>query len=135
MRRPCKFSWAAGNLSLRRFGQRYVLLLFFLVLLLCQGGGAPTRFEVRYDLIDAGVYVCTPKVQELFAVSFDYMSIKNDFIPDLITKEIKLEAVYTHVLEVRRSPISNVHFPSLSIDTHVAFVATTMIGWLCFSSG
>ncbi|PHJ24590.1 eukaryotic initiation factor- epsilon [Cystoisospora suis] len=63
------------------------------------GGGAPTRFEVRYDLIDAGVYVCTPKVQELFAVSFDYMSIKNDFIPDLITKEIKLEAVYTHVLE------------------------------------
>ncbi|KFG51501.1 putative eukaryotic initiation factor 2B epsilon subunit, partial [Toxoplasma gondii RUB] len=56
-------------------------------------------FQVHYDLVDIGVYLCAPKVQELFSVSFDYVSVKRDFIPDLINREIKLDAIYAYVLE------------------------------------
>ncbi|EPR64600.1 putative eukaryotic initiation factor 2B epsilon subunit [Toxoplasma gondii GAB2-2007-GAL-DOM2] len=58
-------------------------------------------FQVHYDLVDIGVYLCAPKVQELFSVSFDYVSVKRDFIPDLINREIKLDAIYAYVLETQ----------------------------------
>ncbi|PFH38452.1 putative eukaryotic initiation factor 2B epsilon subunit [Besnoitia besnoiti] len=72
-------------------------------------------FQVHYDLVDIGVYLCAPKVQELFSQSFDYASVKRDFIPDLINREIKLDAIYAYVLETQQGD-TDVSYASCCVD-------------------
>ncbi|PFH31064.1 putative eukaryotic initiation factor-2B, epsilon subunit [Besnoitia besnoiti] len=63
---------------------------------------ASESFEVRYDLVDSGVSICTPTVLEMFRYSFDFMCMSRDFIPAVVSREIKLHSVFAHVLQPHR---------------------------------
>ena len=56
--------------------------------------------EYRYDLLDAGVLVCTPTVLLLFTDNFDYQELRRDFIPGILGQEDILgHTIYLSILE------------------------------------
>ncbi|EPR64479.1 putative eukaryotic initiation factor-2B, epsilon subunit [Toxoplasma gondii GT1] len=61
------------------------------------------HLEVHYDLVDAGVYICSPKVLKIFRYSFDFQSMTKDFIPAVVHRDIKLHAVFAHILKEKAS--------------------------------
>ncbi|CBZ53685.1 hypothetical protein NCLIV_034670 [Neospora caninum Liverpool] len=70
-----------------------------MTLLQAPGDGGSGNLEVHYDLVDAGVYICSPKVLKIFRYSFDFQSMTRDFIPAVVRRDIKLHAVFAHTLK------------------------------------
>eukprot|EP01071_Lankesteria_metandrocarpae_P010165 Lankesteria_metandrocarpae@DN5301_c0_g1_i1.p1 len=57
------------------------------------------RVQIRYDLADFGVSICSKRVLKLFSEAFDCLCFRKDFCYDLLSKLLKEDIIYTHVLE------------------------------------
>ncbi|KAJ2163139.1 translation initiation factor eIF-2B epsilon subunit, GEF [Coemansia sp. RSA 552] len=54
--------------------------------------------EVRADLADTGISVCSPDVLALFTENFDYHALRRDFVHGILESDLLGKSVYTHVL-------------------------------------
>ncbi|XP_026230471.1 translation initiation factor eIF-2B subunit epsilon [Anabas testudineus] len=55
------------------------------------------EFEIRHDLLDCHISICSPQVAELFTDNFDYQS-RNDFVKGiLVNEEILGNQIHMHV--------------------------------------
>ncbi|KAJ2388330.1 translation initiation factor eIF-2B epsilon subunit, GEF, partial [Coemansia sp. RSA 2559] len=54
--------------------------------------------EMRADLVDTNVYMCSLQVLALFTENFDYQSMRRDFIHGILASDLLSSAIYTHVL-------------------------------------
>lgn len=55
--------------------------------------------QLRYDLLDTGVTICSPHTLELFTDNFDYLT-KDDFVKGLLSnEEVMANKMYIHVLD------------------------------------
>ncbi|KAJ1734940.1 translation initiation factor eIF-2B epsilon subunit, GEF [Coemansia sp. Benny D160-2] len=54
--------------------------------------------EMRADLVDTNVYVCSLQVLALFTENFDYQSMKRDFIHGILASDLLTSSIYAHVL-------------------------------------
>ncbi|XP_056148845.1 translation initiation factor eIF-2B subunit epsilon isoform X2 [Lampris incognitus] len=59
--------------------------------------GGSDEFDIRYDLLDCHISICSPQVAELFTDNFDYQS-RNDFVKGiLVNEEILGNQIHMHV--------------------------------------
>ncbi|KAJ2762974.1 translation initiation factor eIF-2B epsilon subunit, GEF, partial [Coemansia nantahalensis] len=55
--------------------------------------------ELRADLMDTNIAICTPDVLALFTENFDYHSMRQDFVSGIIESEdLHSKTIYAHVL-------------------------------------
>ncbi|OLL22499.1 putative translation initiation factor eIF-2B subunit epsilon [Neolecta irregularis DAH-3] len=55
--------------------------------------------EVRNDLIDCQIDVCSPEVPALFTENFDYQEIRRDFVHGVLTSDLMGKTIYCHVVD------------------------------------
>eukprot|EP01132_Coremiostelium_polycephalum_P001071 gene1071-1357_t len=55
--------------------------------------------QLRYDLIDCHIDICSPEVLALFNDNFDFEDIRKDFIHDLMASDLLDHRIYTYVLQ------------------------------------
>lgn len=55
------------------------------------------EIDVRFDLVEAGVYICSIDVPPLFSENFDYQSLSFDFIPGILTSDLLDSKIFLHV--------------------------------------
>ncbi|KAI1794494.1 nucleotide-diphospho-sugar transferase [Ganoderma leucocontextum] len=53
--------------------------------------------EVRYDLIDCSIDVCSVEVPSLFQDNFDYGDIRRDFVYGILTSDLLMKNIYCYV--------------------------------------
>jgi translation initiation factor eIF-2B subunit epsilon len=53
--------------------------------------------EIRDDLIDCGIDVCSVDVPSLFQDNFDYQDLRRDFLYGVLTSELLMKKVHTFV--------------------------------------
>ncbi|KAJ2814703.1 translation initiation factor eIF-2B epsilon subunit, GEF, partial [Coemansia erecta] len=59
---------------------------------------AHAEVEVRADLTDTSISVCSPDVLALFTENFDYHIMRRDFIHGILESDILGKTIYAHVL-------------------------------------
>jgi len=59
--------------------------------------GHSQGFQLRYDLLDLSVYICSLDVLKAFKENFTFHSLRNDFIKEMLTSEINEEKIFVHV--------------------------------------
>ncbi|KAI9481984.1 nucleotide-diphospho-sugar transferase [Coemansia mojavensis] len=57
------------------------------------------EIEVRADLTDTNISICSPDVLALFTENFDYHIMRRDFIHGILESDILSKTIYAHVLE------------------------------------
>ncbi|PIA19151.1 nucleotide-diphospho-sugar transferase, partial [Coemansia reversa NRRL 1564] len=57
--------------------------------------------EMRADLIDTSISICSPDVLALFTENFDYHTMRRDFIHGILESDILGKTIYAHVLAGR----------------------------------
>ncbi|KZT60474.1 nucleotide-diphospho-sugar transferase [Calocera cornea HHB12733] len=55
--------------------------------------------EVRNDLIDCSIDVCSVDVPVLFSENFDYQDLRRDFVHGVLTSDLLGKSIYCHVVE------------------------------------
>ncbi|CDK29282.1 unnamed protein product [Kuraishia capsulata CBS 1993] len=55
------------------------------------------EFEIRNDLIDCHVDICSPAVPAIFQENFDYQSLRSDFIKGVLSSDLLKKNIYAHV--------------------------------------
>ncbi|TEB31258.1 nucleotide-diphospho-sugar transferase [Coprinellus micaceus] len=55
------------------------------------------QVEVRYDLIDCGIDVCSSEVPSLFQDNFDYLDIRRDFVHGVLTSDLLMKNIHIYV--------------------------------------
>lgn len=55
------------------------------------------EIDVRFDLVEAGVYICSIDVPPLFSENFDYQSLSFDFIPGILTSDLLDSKIFLHI--------------------------------------
>jgi len=55
--------------------------------------------QLRYDLIDCHIDICSPEVLGLFSDNFDFTDIRKDFIHDILSSELLDYKLSTYVLQ------------------------------------
>ncbi|KAJ2852683.1 translation initiation factor eIF-2B epsilon subunit, GEF [Coemansia brasiliensis] len=55
--------------------------------------------EVRADLTDTNISICSPDVLALFTENFDYHIMRRDFIHGILESDILSKTIYAHILE------------------------------------
>ncbi|KAF7793053.1 hypothetical protein EIP86_004158 [Pleurotus ostreatoroseus] len=55
--------------------------------------------EIRYDLIDCAIDVCSVEVPSLFQDNFDYGDIRRDFVHGVLTSDLLMKNIYCYVLQ------------------------------------
>lgn len=58
--------------------------------------------QVRTDLLDTNISICSPEVLMMFSDNFDYQTLKRDFVVGTLSEEELGKKIYLHVLQVRR---------------------------------
>jgi translation initiation factor eIF-2B subunit epsilon len=58
----------------------------------------PKRLEVRYDLVESGVIICSPEVLHYFSENFDYHSLRDHLMKDILTSDIYNDKFAGYVL-------------------------------------
>ncbi|TFK29847.1 translation initiation factor eif-2b [Coprinopsis marcescibilis] len=53
--------------------------------------------EVRYDLIDCSIDVCSVEVPSLFQDNFDYLDIRRDFVHGILTSDLLMKNIHLHI--------------------------------------
>jgi translation initiation factor eIF-2B subunit epsilon len=53
--------------------------------------------DIRHDLVESGVYICSVDVPPLFSENFDYQSLQDDFIPGILTSDLLESKIFVHV--------------------------------------
>ncbi|KAI8873943.1 nucleotide-diphospho-sugar transferase [Ramicandelaber brevisporus] len=54
--------------------------------------------QVRSDLIDCRIDICTIKVPSLFTENFDWQDLRTDFMPGVLGSDLIEETIYCHVM-------------------------------------
>ena len=57
--------------------------------------------SVRTDLIDTGIYICSPEVLMLFSDNFDYQNVRKDFVTGVLSEEELGNTLYMHEVQDR----------------------------------
>ncbi|CAH1760611.1 2664_t:CDS:10 [Entrophospora sp. SA101] len=55
--------------------------------------------EIRNDLIDCQIDICSVEVPALFTENFDYEDIRKDFVYGILTSDILSKTIYCHIVE------------------------------------
>ncbi|OCH95024.1 nucleotide-diphospho-sugar transferase [Obba rivulosa] len=55
--------------------------------------------ELRYDLIDCSIDVCSVEVPSLFQDNFDYADLRRDFVYGVLTSDLLMKNIYCYVLK------------------------------------
>lgn len=58
---------------------------------------ARTELDVRNDLVDCGVDVCSIDVPPLFTENFDYQSLRREFVQGILTSDLLEAKIFVHV--------------------------------------
>jgi hypothetical protein len=74
---------------------------------------------VRYDLHDAGVYVCAPDVLLLFSDNFDFQHVQRDFLRGVLSEQELGNKLYVH--ELAREYAAQARAQRLGTHMHYAF--------------
>ncbi|KAG8900363.1 hypothetical protein FRC00_013264 [Tulasnella sp. 408] len=53
--------------------------------------------DVRIDLLDCGIDICSPDVPALFSENFDYQDLRKDFVRGVLTSDLLSKTIYCHV--------------------------------------
>jgi translation initiation factor eIF-2B subunit epsilon len=61
-----------------------------------------THLQVRTDLLDTNISICSPEVLMMFSDNFDYQTLKRDFVVGTLSEEELGKKIYLHTLQVRR---------------------------------
>ncbi|KTW31029.1 translation initiation factor eIF2B catalytic subunit epsilon [Pneumocystis jirovecii RU7] len=57
------------------------------------------KIEIRNDLIDCNVDICSPEVPALFTENFDYQDIRRDFVHGILTSDLLGKTIYCYIAE------------------------------------
>ncbi|KAI5122066.1 hypothetical protein M0805_006049 [Coniferiporia weirii] len=57
-----------------------------------------SEIEIRNDLIDCYIDVCSLEVPSLFQDNFDYQDIRRDFVHGVLTSDLLMKNIYCHVI-------------------------------------
>ncbi|KAH9484230.1 putative translation initiation factor eIF-2B subunit epsilon [Psilocybe cubensis] len=57
------------------------------------------ELDIRNDLIDCSIDVCSVEVPSLFQDNFDYLDIRRDFVHGILTSDILMKNIYCYVAE------------------------------------
>lgn len=68
------------------------------------------EFEIRFDLIESGVLICSPEVMNFFSEEFDYHSLRDHLMRDVLTSEIYTSKFSAYVLP-KHYYLQRVHVP------------------------
>ncbi|WFD29006.1 translation initiation factor eIF-2B epsilon subunit, GEF [Malassezia sp. CBS 17886] len=60
-------------------------------------GGRGAELDVRNDLVDCGVDICSIDVPPLFTENFDYQSLRREFVQGILTSDLLEAKIYVHV--------------------------------------
>jgi len=55
--------------------------------------------ELRMDLVESQVYICSPEVLMLFSDNFDFQNIRHDFVTGVLSEEELGNKIYIHELK------------------------------------
>ncbi|KAF8636741.1 hypothetical protein AX17_003544 [Amanita inopinata Kibby_2008] len=55
------------------------------------------EMDIRCDLIDCGIDVCSIEVPSLFQDNFDYLDIRRDFVHGILTSDLLMKNIYCYV--------------------------------------
>ena len=55
--------------------------------------------EIRYDLIDCAIDVCSVEVPSLFQDNFDYGDIRRDFVHGVLTSDLLMKNIHCYVVQ------------------------------------
>ncbi|EAU88454.1 translation initiation factor eif-2b [Coprinopsis cinerea okayama7 len=55
--------------------------------------------EIRYDLIDCCIDVCSVEVPSLFQDNFDYLDIRRDFVHGVLTSDLLMKSIHLYVAQ------------------------------------
>eukprot|EP00878_Enallax_costatus_P018338 GHUV01019301.1.p1 GENE.GHUV01019301.1~~GHUV01019301.1.p1 ORF type:complete len:732 (+),score=248.43 GHUV01019301.1:153-2348(+) len=55
--------------------------------------------QVRYDLLDTHIAICSPEVLMMFSDNFDYQTLKKDFVVGTLSEEELGKKIYLYVLQ------------------------------------
>ncbi|KAI8107409.1 hypothetical protein M9435_002440 [Picochlorum sp. BPE23] len=58
--------------------------------------GGRDEITLRNDLIDTGIYICSPDVLMLFSDNFDYQNVRKDFVTGVLSEEELGNKLYLH---------------------------------------
>jgi hypothetical protein len=58
--------------------------------------GHPT-VEIRYDLLDCSIDICSVEVPSLFQDNFDYADIRRDFVHGVLTSDLLMKNIHCYV--------------------------------------
>ncbi|KAG8895449.1 hypothetical protein FRC01_012355, partial [Tulasnella sp. 417] len=53
--------------------------------------------DVRIDLLDCGIDICSPDVPALFSENFDYQDLRKDFVRGVLMSDLLSKTIYCHV--------------------------------------
>ncbi|KAI0318651.1 nucleotide-diphospho-sugar transferase [Amylostereum chailletii] len=56
-----------------------------------------SNVEIRYDLIDCSIDVCSVEVPSLFQDNFDYADIRRDFVHGVLTSDLLMKNIHCYV--------------------------------------
>ena len=59
--------------------------------------GMGAELDVRNDLVECGVDICSLDVPPLFTENFDYQSLRRDFVHGILTSDLLESKIYVHV--------------------------------------
>eukprot|EP00123_Amoebidium_parasiticum_P018232 comp24137_c0_seq1/m.43888 comp24137_c0_seq1/g.43888 ORF comp24137_c0_seq1/g.43888 comp24137_c0_seq1/m.43888 type:complete len:666 (-) comp24137_c0_seq1:679-2676(-) len=57
-----------------------------------------SQVDVRADLVDCHIYICSPQVPALFSDNFDYQDVPN-FIRGLLDDDVRGDHVHSHIIQ------------------------------------
>ncbi|KAF8201653.1 nucleotide-diphospho-sugar transferase [Pholiota molesta] len=60
---------------------------------------AHREVDIRNDLLDCSIDVCSVEVPSLFQDNFDYLDIRRDFVHGILTSDILMKNIYCYVAE------------------------------------
>ncbi|CAG8451819.1 3532_t:CDS:10 [Ambispora leptoticha] len=58
-----------------------------------------TDVQIRNDLIDCQIDICSVEVPALFTENFDYQDIRNDFVYGILTSDLLGKTIYCHTVK------------------------------------
>ena len=56
-----------------------------------------SEVELRNDLVDSGIDVCSVDVPPLFSENFDYQDLRRDFMTGILTSDLLESKIFVHV--------------------------------------
>ena len=77
------------------------------------------EFEIRYDLVESGIIICSPEILHYFSDNFDYHSLRDHLMRDILTSEIYTDKFAAYILP-KHYYLYRVHVPrsydAVSVD-------------------